>query len=357
MKEFMKEIITKYENAEWHMLQTSVDENSDKSELFKGVSILNNTPLDYTTVLKCLALKSTGADVTVTISDNMSRVEGAIDFLKKNNLNYVPVNELKGKEFDIVLDCNGSMQGIVTAKKGIVELTGSGKYKYDNVNVPVVNVDDSETKKLETYFGTADGFVRGFLQETGLSSSDMENKIFIIYGFGKVGQGIAYGLSLLNAKVIVVDINEAILELSKKYKNVIKSIKGDNIKEIKDAFKSCFCVVTTTGITGFISKYFDREAIPRSTYLANMGAEDEFGYKFEDNEVLYSKNSLNFALKRPTLAKFLDPIFYAHNKAAEIILDKKYHNNLQSGLNPLPKDIDNIILNKWESYYSKIKTS
>lgn len=354
MKDFIKEIFEIFEPDPWPMLKKSIGELSNPPDKYKGITILNNTPMDFVTIVKALVLTKSGADVTLTISDDLPRDEKAIQYLKENNINYLMPHELKGRKFDIVLDCNAGMQGIVTATKGIAELTGSGKYKYNHVKVPVVNVDDSETKKLETFYGTADGFIRGFLQETRLDEKDIMDKIFIVYGYGKVGKGIVYGLNLLNAKVIIVDVDEDILENANKDTQIQMAINGNNAEAVKKAFKEAFCIVTTTGREGVVSKYFNRSDISKSTYLVNMGVEDEFGDKFLSEDVLYSKKPINFVLKRPTLSKFLDPIFYAHNKVVDILLDDQYSLELKNGLNPFPHNLDMRILEDWKKLHSGI---
>ena len=86
-----------------------------------------------------------------------------------------------------------------------------------------------------------------------------------------------------------------------------------------------------------------------------MGSEDEFGYKFSDESVLAKKMPINFTLSEPTLAKYLDPIFYIHNVALDVLINQR--DNV--GMIDVPKSLDEEILQEWCFYhnesYDKVK--
>lgn len=56
--------------------------------------------------------------------------------------------------------------------------------------------------------------------------------------------------------------------------------------------------------------------------------------------------AINFSLKHPTLMHFIDPIFYAHNVAAQLLLE----NNFAAGYHPFPTYLDDLVIKLWNQY-------
>ena len=139
-------------------------ERMQKEKLYKGLKILHNIPLSLETACKVETLLLSGADVTVsdnTLATPATKPE-TLDILKEAGISVLSEHSDAIDEYDFCLDCGAEFVDIVKPKKGIVELTRTGALVYSrrDLRVPVLSVDDSKLKSLETFFGTGDGFVR-----------------------------------------------------------------------------------------------------------------------------------------------------------------------------------------------------
>jgi adenosylhomocysteinase len=254
-------------------------------------------------------------------------------------------DEIKDETFDIHLDCAAELMSRIPPKIGTVEITGTGSNKYESIkaNYPIISVDKSKIKNLEGVLGTGEAFVRAF--ET-LTKEDLSNKNFMVFGYGKVGKGIAHYLSKKTKNIIVID---KIPENIQKAKLAgFEGYLSDNKTKIEELAPKMFGIVTATGIKNVISDNYDGEAF-KVKYLANMGAEDEFGYKFTSSEVMCEKRPINFFIEKPTLMRYLDPVFYAHNQGVDLLV----YSNLSNGLHSFPKFISIEVVNEWEAIFNE----
>ena len=133
---------------------------------YQGLRIIHNSHLTLAAIVKLEPLLLSGAAVTVTVSEELRCDPVALQLLKEANVNFVPFNSIGGN-YDVALDCCGDLLNRVNVKYGAVELTQTGVVKYNKATVkyPVISVDDTETKKIETMFGTGDGFVVVFIRQ------------------------------------------------------------------------------------------------------------------------------------------------------------------------------------------------
>ena len=319
-------------------------EHVQHSRPYDGLTILHNVPLTLATVYKIEALLLGGAIVTV-ISPTFFPIETrTFDLLNAANVK-VQMEHPPHEEFDIHLDCCAELLSLSPPKLGAVELTQSGSkiYQSSATNYPVVSVDDSKLKVLETFFGTGDGFYRALHQQVG---SDLHNKPFVIFGHGKVGRGILYALRHFTNDLTVIDIEK---NLTVRYPDV-KYIDSCDIDQIKSAIMNSYCTITATGIKHLISDYYSLDKNDfGSSLLTNMGAEDEYGPNFKSADVLFDKRAFNFSLTEPTAFRYLDPIFYSHNIGIDLILSKQ----VNKGYNPFPHDLAHNILKQWQSIYNE----
>ena len=80
--------------------------------------------------------------------------------------------------------------------------------------------------------------------------------------------------------------------------------------------------------------------------LVNLGAEDEFGPAFTDDEILGGRDlPLNFHLARPTENRYVDPPLAAHLLALEALLADP--TRYPPGIHPLPTAMDAWVLESW----------
>ena len=309
---------------------------------FAGMSIAHNVPLTRTTLLKIACLKASGASLTVTNPSFIKDSPQCLDVLSREGVQFVPLNRLKGS-FDFLLDCGAELIEQCHATQGIVELTRTGAIRYEQISdsqVPIVSVDDTRLKSLETCLGTGEGVYRAVSE---LCPESIADKRILIFGFGKVGTGIAYYFSQKTDHISVVDMLPERLSTIKS--RGYEAISAELPKQVEDAIKQADVIITATGIKDILSHSYQHEWFADKV-LANAGAEDEFGFNFSDSEILAEKKPVNFSLDEPTLMPFLDPIFYAHNLAIEDAL-----NNQTAGFRALNKSHDQAIIQTWAQYH------
>ena len=247
-------------------------------------------------------------------------------------------------EFDIFLDCGGELMRKVGAPKiGSVELTGSGDhfYRQQKLTFPVISIDRSNTKQLETVFGIGDGTISGIKKLTELK--DISQKNFLLFGFGKIGRGIGFYCKKNNVAITVVDSSVTARNSASNFG--ISSIAPGDITTIKSALKKADIVITATGKSGIFDTY------PKTWFtnkiLVNLGVLDEFGSQFSDTEVLNQKKPINFVMEDPTPIQYIDPELYAHAIAITEIL----HHKLATSVHDLPSHIDQQIIDRWCQYH------
>lgn len=309
---------------------------------YQGLKILHNVPLTLATIFKIEALALGGAEVIVTTIKALPPEKRAIDLLEQANFK-VQINHDFDEVFDFHLDCCGELLDLKPPKIGAVELTQTGSKLYQNQSLtyPVISVDDSELKILETFFGTGDGFSRALQQMVG---TKMQNKPFVLFGYGKVGQGILYALKKFTNDITVIDIQPTLSIPGVRY------IDAGNKSLIKQAIANSFCTITATGVKELITNYFgfNKEDFG-SSLLTNMGADDEYGNNFETTDIAFNKMTFNFSLEYPTALHYLDPILYSHNIGIDLILNKSINN----GCHPFPAPLASSILSKWQNSYGE----
>lgn len=334
----------KYKNKEMPFL-TKLLNRAKQSKIYNGLKILHNTPLTMEAVLKIAPLVLGGADVTVSCITLLPPQEEALKIIKAANIKLQLEHSFK-EDYDIHLDCCGELINNKPPKIGTVELTQTGSEIYKNANTqyPVISVDDSEIKFLETFFGTGDGFVRALHKFVG---ENMQNQSYVIFGFGKVGKGIVHALKKYTNRIpTVIDIDPSVFN-NDAYPNV-KFINANQLAEVKAAIKTAYCVITATGVGNVISKYyrFGKNNFSNAI-LTNMGGSDEYGENFTQKDILFEKKPLNFSIAEPTAAKYLDPVLYAHNFGIDLLLSNKMH----EGYNCFPKDVSLEILDNWNEIH------
>lgn len=311
---------------------------------YQGLSILQNVPLTFSTIFKVEALALGGATVTSFASNIIPPDPKAISVLEQAN--FKVVTELpQTEQYDLHLDCCAELLGTKAPRLGAVELTQSGSMMYQaaNLDYPVVSVDDSKLKVLETFLGTGEGFARALHEKVGDAKFD---KPYVVFGYGKVGKGIIYALENFSKDITVIDLESSLT----KQKPGLKYISASDTQAVKQALAQSFAVITATGQRDLLTKNYNlTRADFGDALLINMGAEDEYGANFSETEVEYCKKPFNFSLEMPTALRYLDPIFYAHNAAIDLILD----NTAQKGYNPFPNDMAMNIINEWHAIYNE----
>ncbi|MEM6658094.1 MAG: NAD(P)-dependent oxidoreductase [Pseudomonadota bacterium] len=312
---------------------------------YDGLKILQNIPVTMEALHKTHVLMLGGADLTLTCPSFMDPKPEALAVLDAAGVAVVDVPNIPS-DVDIALDCAGELLGRVTPRLGTVELTGTGTNRYQaagDLSYPVISVDQSQVKVLEALFGTGDAFQRAFSTLTG---ETLKGKDVLLFGYGKVGQGIAYALHPSGCRITVVDVSADALCGAKRHGHA--AIPAHDTDAVEIAASKAFVVVTATGRPGIISERYATEPFRGARYRANMGGEDEFGPAFDNTEIMVDKRPINFAIAHPTRIRFLDPIFHAHNLGVDLL--RSFAPG--PGLHAFPEFLAAQILTEWEDIFS-----
>ena len=316
-----------------------------ESKPYKGFSILQNIPFTKETLIKTEILIEGGAEVTITSPSFMDPDPVLVDNFKQSGGIFIEQKKLKDSIFDFHLDCAAELLSFQPPRIGTVEITGTGTNKYRDANAtyPIISIDQSVIKNLEGVLGTGEAFLRAFKE---ITLQDVRNKQFMIFGYGKVGKGMSHYLKNEGANVTIVDLEDSVLEQAASAG--FKTIHAKNKTTVESAAKEMFCIATATGRENIISDNYNTINF-KNKFLANMGGDDEFGYNFKDDEVLCKKRPVNFFISTPTLMRYLDPVFYAHNMGIDILL----YSNLKDGLHPFPSHIAEEVVLEWTGIFNE----
>ena len=303
----------RYQLCEYPALAYQFRKWSEEKPL-SGKKLLDGTPVFTNTLLKYASLIAAGAELSVGYSSNIPYDPEIISFLIK--IGIPCIDQCKVGEFDVIMDCNGVYRD-KKPKYGFVELTRSGAYRFAGINEPVIMVDDSRIKAIETCLGTGESFLRGMKQ---LGYQDLSGKKIVVFGCGKVGRGVVFYAGRAGAEVFAIDNPAA----------VISHVGGTLVsrferEKVLDLLKNAWCVVTATGKALSLA---DQEFIDilnnGDQLVTNMSVEDEWGSGIASERVLNRKQPLNFMLSEPTLLQYIDPTLALHSHAALELIQSDY---------------------------------
>lgn len=300
----------------------------------QGKKLLDGTPVFANTLLKYAATIAGGAELTVGYSRAIPYDPKIIDFLQKigiRTLDYIP----DPGSFDVIMDCNGVFRDC-KPHYGFVELTRSGAYRFAGTKEPVIMVDDSRIKAIETCLGTGESFLRG-MQYSGFS--EIKGKNVVIFGCGKVGRGVVFYAGQAGANAVAVDDPEM----------VEKHVGGQLVnrfekKKVLELLKNAWCVVSCTGKALALADEEYLEILRNGRQImVNMGVEDEWGPTIPPSRVLNKKQPLNFILPEPTLLRYIDPTMALHNHAALELIQSEYRPGIRKASLAIEQEYWNIV--------------
>ena len=303
---------------------------------FEGLRVLAATPVFRNTLLQYRALLAGGADLVVGVAGSdvgdgpssgaeMPCDPGIVEVLRGNGIPVIGLQEAlaletAGRGFDLVLDCAGQFSAC-HPRFGFVELTRSGVQFYENCEHPVYVADSGIVKRIETCLGTGEGYVRA-LAQLGYDFGSDAGKKFVVFGSGKVGQGIVLQLLRSGASVqVVTDCSRgsnAFLDA-----NGVPVTDCNDLDGVAALVRDADFVVTATGVKGALDRPQVVKALLGShAVLANMGVEDEYGPSIPATRVLAEKKPLNFILEEPTHLKYIDASLALHAALGELLLQE-----------------------------------
>ena len=300
---------------------------------FWGLRVLIATPIFRNTLLEYRALIAGGADLVVGCSAAMPHDDGVVSLLRESGIAVVTPEEAsafeaEGRGFDLILDCAGQFAAC-HPRFGFVELTRSGVQFYEKCEHPVYVADSGIVKRIETCLGTGEGYVRALAQlghdfcldSDGLDSGRAGKK-FVVFGSGKVGQGIVLQLLRSGADVhVVTDCSRGANPFLDA--NDVPVTDCNDLDAVASLVRGADFVVTATGVKGALDRPQIVEALlASSAVLANMGVEDEYGLGIPASRVLAEKKPLNFILEEPTHLKYIDASLALHAALGELLVNE-----------------------------------
>ena len=316
-----------YDVSEYPALAHYVQEWAE-TRPFAGLRVLAATPVFRNTLVQYRTLLAGGAELSVGIANDsnagaeMPCDSGIVALLRESNIPVVGLQDaLKaescGEGFDLILDCAGQFSAC-HPKYGFVELTRSGVQFYENCKKPVYVADSGIVKRIETSLGTGEGYVRA-LAQLGYGS-DFAGKKFVVFGSGKVGQGIV--LQLLRLSAIITVVTDTSFETNPFLEaNDVPVTDCRDVAAVVSLVRDADFVVTATGVKGALDRVELTAALLSSkAVIANMGVEDEYGLGVPAGRVLAEKKPLNFILEEPTRLKYIDASLALHAALGELLV-------------------------------------
>lgn len=341
-----------YEKREYPALSAFFAEWSG-TRPFRALRVLVATPVFRNTLLEYRALIAGGADLVVGVAGGMPCDPGIVEVLRGNGIPVIGLQEALEMEarcaesgdcaFDLILDCAGQFSAC-HPRFGFVELTRSGVQFYEKCEHPVYVADSGVVKRIETCLGTGEGYVRALAQlgydfcldsgtdgsldagrdtlDSGTDGAPSGGKKFVVFGSGKVGQGIVLQLLRSGADVhVVTDCSQGANPFLDA--NGVPVTDCNDLDAVASLVRGADFVVTATGVKGALDRPQVVEALLASgAVLANMGVEDEYGPGVPASRVLAEKKPLNFILEEPTHLKYIDASLALHAALGELLVNE-----------------------------------
>ncbi len=290
----------------------------------RGIRVLDATPVFRNTMLKYTALIAAGADLTAVHHPNIPADPEILKLLPEFGIKIHDGQQ----DYDVIADCAGYFRNI-SSRYGYAELTRSGLHYYQDAEQPVFSVDSGLLKRFETTLGTGESYLRA-MRKLGYSS--FAGKRLLIFGGGKVGQGIAWYAAKEKMQVTIAD--KAEIPVQENISVITES------SEIRHAVRSSDYIVSVTGLKDALAEWA-QEFAAGSAVIANMGVEDEFGTNLPPERVLNNKMPLNFILEEPTLLRYIDPVFALSNYGLNLLIQQK----IPAGINLPQLDFELELIN------------
>jgi adenosylhomocysteinase len=245
---------------------------------------------------------------------------------------------------DFFLDVNAVL-GRLRLPRAAAEATRTGVQHYTGLLCPVVSADDSRAKRIEGFFGTGDGFLRAW--RAFFPDRPGAGLRVIQFGYGKIGRGVAHRLRA--ADMIVTIVEASPLALARARQEGFPAVEAVPEEDLRAALAEADIVISVTGIPDQLSREIP-EAWVRAArpVLVNMGAQDEFGPSFRDDEIAGGRLvPFNFHLDQPTRNRYVDPALAAHLMAMEAVVLRP--ESFPAGIHPLPSEMDEWLIRTWRS--------
>jgi adenosylhomocysteinase len=290
---------------------------------FAGKHLLYAAPLTCNTQVALLPVLAGGAELTVSWPGVFTADPEVVALLQSEGINcYEKVPDALG--FDIILDCCGDHADF-KSQYGYVELTRSGLDYYQGIKGKTcLNVDSTLVKNAEAILGTGDGLQRAMEAEG--YGENLAGKNVLLFGYGKIGQGICRMLLGQQVSMTVVELMPA-----RSPSEQIRWLIADDVENVLSAVADADFIITATGQPNSIQDNYPVQSfLDSKAVLLNMGAVDEYGSEFPDDVIENRKTAFNFILDEPTQMKFIDPVFALFNESAALLLSQSWPEGIRN---------------------------
>lgn len=315
-----------------------------QTDIFSGYSVGFAMVLAPNTLPMILMISSSADQFTIVLESGNSYDPNTAGLLKDAGYDIVKHRQTG---FDLVVDCGGYFA--TSHAEGSVEVTRSGIHSYEKQSndIIVIDSDNSKSKLIETFLGNPKAVIKAIEKYKGTPKVYLQGKKVAVVGYGKIGRGLAREFAKY-CPVKVFDVSEKALSVASKYNYETYQINEDK-KANSVAIASSNIILTATGIENVMTNYFNKEQIVGSLKL-NVGAVDEWGSDYNENDVFKSKHKpFNFNLTPPTPSKYIDPILAAQTEGLQYLANNL--GSLTTGIHPLPVSIDKQIVDKFDKIY------
>ncbi len=247
----------------------------------KGKQVLLHQHLTLATLPMISLLLTTEAQLTVVTSKLLTQHQEIRQILTHTGVTVLDAIPESPRKVDLILDCGAGMHKW-DSEYGMVELTQTDPNLYRNISLPVITVDQSFTKQLES-IGTGESLIRVLNWVEPDLKPDRQR--WLIFGYGKVSQGLVNALNSVGTPsrhitVVETSLTAYLQALRNGYQALfLDKTDPQTIRQIKNALPQYFAVITATGVPGFMSELFSEKDFSQQL-LINYGTFDEYGEKF-----------------------------------------------------------------------------
>jgi adenosylhomocysteinase len=312
---------------------------------FLGQSIVFGHLLVRNSIVMVEGLAQGGAEILLCRAHPSPAETPILEDLRRHGVPVLDV-ETAARSGEWFLDV-GAVLGRQRVPRGAAEVTRTGVVHYQHIACPVVSADDCRAKQIEGFFGTGEGFLRAWHQWR--PQDPLEGRRAIVFGYGKIGRGVAHRLRQVPMHVTVAEADVAARSRAEREGFAVVSARpGEDLEQV---LAQAEVVIAVTGRPGVIGASYPAAWFRRGgAVLVNLGAEDEFGPPFADEEILGGRGlPLNFHLARPTLNRYVDAPLAAHLLALEALLVEP--ERWPPGVHPLPAEMDAWVVQSWRTAY------
>jgi adenosylhomocysteinase len=269
--------------AELHQrLLQRLREQFSETKPFAKLTIGMCLHVEPKTAVLCSVLQAGGANVVITGSPGTTKNDVAAALKHAGVIVYgqqeddstkhqVNIRQVLSHDPHLLLDNGADLIATYLAHPGGGRViasteettTGANRLRGElrsTLSLPIIVINDSPLKLImENEHGVGPTIVEGFMRETNLL---IQSKIFVVFGYGSVGRGIARCLRRLGGQVTVVELDPI--------RALEAALDGMRVTTLEEAIGTGEVFFTATGRPGAIAgESLDR--LPDGAILANAG--------------------------------------------------------------------------------------